>query len=683
MSGYRAVFFKRFFLPRCLLFFSTLFLSIIQFASGIGVANPNPAVDFTDMSIEELLDVVVVSASKKVQKLFETDAAVYVISQEDLKRSGATNIPDALRMVPGLQVARIDANKWAISARGFNGRFANKLLVLIDGRSVYTPLFSGVYWDNQDTLIEDIERIEVIRGPGATLWGANAVNGVINIITKNTRDTQGSLVTAGTGTEERGFGSVRYGGKAGKDAYYRIYAKYFDRDGGKDIAGNSGGDAWNAFRAGFRMDWCEEVTLQGELFSGNAGSKVILPTLSPPYTQVQNEQIDTGGGHLLGQWEHRVSDASRLSFQFYYDRNSVDQYYADTTVDTMDAEFNHQYRTGTHNELMWGLGYRFTADEIFSKTWVFAIRPKTGEYHLLSGFVQDELNLMADKLRLTVGSKFEHNDYTGFEVQPSVRLLWTPETAYSLWTSVSRAVRTPSRAETSFQYTLATIPPGTFKPSFPGTGIAQVVGNKDLDAEDLYAFELGCRTHPAEKISFDFATFYNIYENLLNGRAGQPYIDMTGGAPLMIVPATTNNGMNGKSFGAELAVDWFVSADWKLKLAYSYLMLRLDNKNSNEKLPEEGNNPYHQLSVRSAMNFPGNLFLDLWGRYVDSIGFKGVDSYITADVRLGWHLTEKLEVSITGQNLLEPSHPEYGPEQIVTLQTEAERSVYGKLLWHF
>ena len=282
-----------------------------------------------------------------------------------------------------------------------------------------------------------------------------------------------------------------------------------------------------------------------------------------------------------------------------------------------------------------------------------------------------------------MGSKFEHNEYTGFEVQPSVRLHWTPEDFYSFWAAASRAVRTPSRAEDSFEYTLATIPPGAFLPLFPGAGIAQVAGNKDLDAEDLYAFELGCRVHATQKLSIDIATFYNIYENLRSGQAGQPYIDMTSGAPIMIVPATTNNGMKGKSFGAELAVDWFVSTDWKLKGAYSYLNLRLDAKNTGGQVPEERNNPYHQLSIRSALNLPANLFLDLWGRYVDSINFKGVGSYITADVRLGKHITDNIEVSITGQNLLEPSRLEYGPEQLVTVQTETGRSVYGKLLWHF
>ncbi|MFH0728816.1 MAG: TonB-dependent receptor [Pseudomonadota bacterium] len=660
-----------------------IFLFLVQSGSVAAASGQKPPVDFTVMSLEELLNVDVVSASKKMQKLSETDAAVFVISQDDLKRSGVTTIPDALRMVPGLQVARIDANKWAITARGFNDRFANKLLVLIDGRSVYTPLFSGVFWDIQDTMMEDIERIEVIRGPGATIWGANAVNGVINIITKKAKDTQGTLITAGTGTEERGFGAVRFGGNAGPDTHYRLYAKYFDRDGGEDFTGSNGGDAWNSYRSGFRIDWGSELTLQGGLFSTDSGNKTVWPILTPPYTQIENDNNGANGGHLLGRWEHRVSEVSRVSLQFYYDRAAVDLFKAETAVDTFDVEFNHQYQLTAHNEIMWGLGYRFTADEIsFINNWSISLGEKTQEDQLFSGFLQNTTHWIEDKLRLTVGSKFEHNEYTGVEIQPSIRLLWAPESLYSLWVSAARAVRTPSRAESSFQYN-SVIPPGAFLPFFPGPGLSRVIGSDELDAEDLYAFELGYRMHPTEKISIDIATFYNIYKNLRFQETQRPYLDMSTGNPLMIVQTRLNNGQEGDAFGAELALDWFLSPDWKLRAAYTYLHLQVDNRALDGSKREEKTSPSNQLSLRSSFNLPGRISLDAWARYVDSLEMAGVGSYLTADVRLGWQLTDHLELSITGRNLLEPSHPEYGPENPVTLLTETERSVYGKILWHF
>jgi iron complex outermembrane recepter protein len=669
-------------LIRSFLIPSLLFLFLVQTVPAALASGQKPPVDFTVMSLEELLNVNVVSASKKMQKLSETDAAVFVISQDDLKRSGVTSIPEALRMVPGLQVARIDANKWAISSRGFNGRFANKLLVLMDGRSVYTPLYSGVFWNIQDTLMEDIDRIEVIRGPGATLWGANAVNGIVNIITKKPKDTQGSLVTAGVGTEERGFGAVRYGGKTGQDLDYRIYAKYFDRDGGEDLTGKSGGDAWNAFRTGFRMDWREALSLQGDFFKGDSGGKVYFATQTPPYTQLQDDKSENNGGHLLGRWDHAISGISRLSLQLYYDRTGVDLLKTKTTVDTIDLEFNHQYSLTPHNELNWGFGYRYLSDEVISSDWAFDIGQKRQEYQLGSLFVQDVQAFLDDRLRLTLGGKFEHNDFTGFEIQPSARLHWAPEATYSFWAAASRAVRTPSRAESDFRYN-SMIPPGAFLPYFPGAGISQVVGNEDMKAEDLWAFELGYRVQPTEKISLDIATFYNIYTNLRNSHTDMPYLDMSTGQPLMVIRTRVNNGQQGDSYGVELAADWFLSTSWKLKAAYTYLQIRIDNPISQQVTSEEGTSPHHQLSLRSTLNLPGNVSLDMWGRYVDSLQFNGVGSYITADVRLGWQLTNNIEVSIVGQNLLEPSHPEYGTEQPVTFITETERSVYGKISWRF
>jgi iron complex outermembrane recepter protein len=318
--------------------------------------------DLTAASLEDLMNIEVTSVSKREEKLFETAAAIYVITQEDIRRSGATSIPELLRMVPGLNVARIDANKWAISARGFNGQFANKMLVLIDGRSVYTPLFSGVYWDVQDTLLADIERIEVIRGPGATLWGANAVNGVINIITKSAKETQGGLLTVGGGSEETGLGSLRYGGPLGKAAHYRIYTKYFNRTDQVDGLGRSTTGQWAIHRGGFRLDWQasrrDAVTFQGDLYHGSISQQAILPRLSPPFTVAVNDPADVGGLNLLTRWSRSASSKSDFTLQFYYDRTQRFDQVVDETRNTYDLDLQHHLAAGRRHDLVGGLGLR-------------------------------------------------------------------------------------------------------------------------------------------------------------------------------------------------------------------------------------------------------------------------------------------------------------------------------------
>ncbi len=639
------------------------------------------ALDYMELSLEELINIEVVSASKKAQRLSDTDAAVYVITQEDLKRSGITNIPEALRMVPGVQVARIDANKWAISARGFNGRFANKLLVLMDGRSIYTPIFSGVFWDMQDTMMEDIDRIEVIRGPGATLWGANAVNGVINIITKNAADTQGALVTAGGGTEKQGFGAVRFGGKTGEDFYYRLFAKYSTQDDGEYFTGGDAKDGGHAFRTGFRMDWQNKGTLQGEIFKTNASGEIMTPSLLPPYSQLENEDNETNGGHLLGRWTEMFANGSELAVQFFYDRAEYDEIMNTVlTVDTIDFDVNHRLPLSDTQEFIWGVGYRFSSDKIDTRSPELTASPNDLEYHLFSGFLQDEIYFLDKRLRLTLGSKFEHNDFTGFEIQPSARLLWAPERSYSMWASVSRAVRTPTRGETDIQINFEAIPAGAFLPYYPGPGITRVTGSSNFDAEDLLAFELGYRVQPAETLSLDLAIFYNIYDNIRGGVPGTPYLDMSTGVPAMVVPVVMSNPGEVDSYGLELAADWFITEKWKLKGSYAYLKVDVEGNISKG---EADNSPRNQVSLKSALNLRDDVQLDLWVRYVDNIAIEGIGSHITGDARLAWQVTNQFEISIVGQNLFDPAHPEYSPQFLATLPTEVERSVYGKLIWHF
>ncbi|MEQ1528954.1 MAG: TonB-dependent receptor, partial [Methylococcales bacterium] len=403
-----------------------------------------------DLNIEDLVNVQVTSVSQKAQALSDAPAAVFVISNEDIKRSGVTSIPEALRMAPGVDVARINANKWAISARGFNGSIANKLLVLIDGRSVYTPAFSGVYWDSQDVMLEDVDRIEIIRGPGATLWGANAVNGVINVITKHSEDTQGGLLTAGGGTKETGFGAFRYGAKLGKDTSVRAYIKGFQRDEFKTPEGLNAGDDWHKQQGGFRIDsrlsMQDDVTLQGDIYQGGLHQSITTPTYQPPYQQALSDTIHISGGNITTRLHHNFSSTSDYILQFYFDHYKRQEFIETEERDTLDLDFQHNFAFGKRHNLIWGLDYRYTYDN-FATTSLVKLNPSRRGTQLFSAFIQDEIMLIDDTLWFTLGSKFEHNDYTGFEGQPTARLMWAPHTGHRFWASVSRSVRTPARAE--------------------------------------------------------------------------------------------------------------------------------------------------------------------------------------------------------------------------------------------
>ncbi len=658
--------------------------------------------DFTEFDLEELMtmNIEVTSVAKKPQKLFDATAAVFLITQEDIRRSGVTSIPEALRMVPGLQVARIDVNKWAITSRGFNGRFANKLLVLIDGHSIYTPLYSGVFWEMRDILLEDVDRIEVIRGPGATLWGANAVNGVINIITKQAKDSQGSLVAIGAGTEERGFGGVRYGGKLGEETHYRAYAKYFNRDNAVDASGEEMADDWKVTRAGFRIDWqasdqkqaaslffCNSLTLQGDIYDGYAGETVTTATLSPPYTEIYDERLNIAGGNVLLRGKRAFSESSDATIQIYYDRT---EWGTDTSEDRdiFDFDFQHRFALGEQQEFVWGLGYRLTRDD-FTSSFTISLNPDSRDDHLFSAFMQDDISLFKDRLRLTVGSKFEHNDYTGFEIQPNARLLWTLYERHSVWTSVSRAVRTPSRAEHDMWINRQVIPPNTpgINPSLL-PAVVSIRGNRDFDSEELIACELGYRVLPVDRLSVDVAGFYNDYDNLRTLEPGTPFPEGSPPATYLVVPFFTFNKMRGKTYGIELVANWQVLDRWRLQAAYAYLQMQLrldkdsyDTMSMSENAEDES--PHHQLSLRSSMDLPKDLELDLCVRYVDNLPNLDIESYITIDAHLGWKPYKKLELSIVGQNLLDSHHPEFTPEFIDSSPTEVERSVYGKIILRF
>jgi iron complex outermembrane receptor protein len=645
--------------------------------------------ELSEFTLDELVNLKVTSVSKKPETLAQAPAAIAVITGEDIRRSGATTLAEALRLAPGLAVARVDSFTWAISSRGFNDVFANKLLVLIDGRSIYTPLFSGVYWDVQDTLLEDIDRIEVIRGPGAALWGANAVNGVINITTKSAKETPGGLLAGGGGTEERGFGSVRYSGRIHDRAWYRVYAKYFNRDDSARPSGMDAGDDWHRWRGGFRVDWEHSppnlLTLQGDVYSGTERQNYVLPDLTPPaYSSLQPQKIRVAGGNIVGRWTHTFHEDANLRLQAYYDRTQRELEIFSEDRDTLDFDLQIHHPFGERQDIIWGAGYRHADSYNFRNNFNLGFVPadrKTDDY---GAFVQDEIALVRDRLRLTLGAKFEHNHYTDFEIQPSGRLLWTPHPRHSAWASISRAVRTPSRADVDLRLVNGVIPPGVPPLSLPAPGVVSLVGHPAKLSEVLLAYEAGYRVQLHERVTLDAALFYNDYERLTTFEpAGQDLNTLPSSIGL---PQKFASLMDGETYGGEVAANLQLTEWWRLRASYSYLQVQLHLKRRSQDTTSEkgeGDDPHHQVSLRSEMDLPWHLQLDCAGRYVDALPNRSVPSYAAVDVRLGWRPTKQWEISVVGQNLLDHRHAEFRQLILGPPPAELERGFYGKVTFRF
>jgi iron complex outermembrane recepter protein len=658
--------------------------------ANVSAAGPQSVPDVTSMSLEDLMNMQVTSVSKRSQKVADAAAAVFVITQEDIRRSGATSIPDALRMVPGLEVAQIDQNKWAIGSRGFNGRFDNKLLVLIDGRSVYTPLFSGVYWNVQDVVLEDVDRIEVIRGPGATLWGANAVDGVINIITKSAKATQGGLVSAGAGSQEATAETVRYGSKVKDNTYYRVYGKYYDWYPSIDPTGTTASDGWHALRGGFRLDsnatTRDSITVQGDIYHDNFGETLTVPSLTSPtlWSTYPNNGSESGGD-LLGRWNHSFSRSS-TSLQMYYDRTNI----ADPTVfgdheSVYDIDFQHDIHLGESQELVWGLGYRSIQDTNGS-SFTVALRPDHSSLNQYSAFVQDEVNLLDNHMHITVGSKFEHNPFTGFEFEPNVRVLGTLTNKQSVWAAVSRAVRTPALTEEGLQLNVGIVPPGTAPFNSPLPLVEAIFGSPQFGSEDLLAYEVGYRVQATNSFSLDIAAFYNNYTNLRSAEPGAPILVGSPVPSYVVLPFVASNKMSGGTYGIEPFAEWKILPRWKLMGSYSFLRMNIHkNANSLDPTPDlpNGASPRHQYYFRSSLDLPKHFEQDLILRYVDKLPSLNMPSYYSLDLHIGWKPISQIQLSFGAQNLLNSQHLEFIPEFINTLPTQVRRTYFGSIAWTF
>lgn len=637
-------------------------------------------VDLTALAIEDLLEIEVTSASRHEQKLSQAASAVYVITREDIRRSGVTTIPDALRMAPGVHVAQLGASQWSVSVRGFGGRFADKLLVMVDGRSVYNPVFSGVYWEAVDLPLEDVDRIEVIRGPGGALWGSNAVNGVINIITRSADETQGAMAVSGFGNREGPFSTARYGGSKGDRTHYRIFSKTFSRRAQLRPSGETGGNEWASLRGGFRMDWSgqsgDSLMLAGDLYRLDTNDEFLRPTTEPPYTVLRAEKERSAGGYAQARWGRQWSERARGTLQIYHDRYSRQSLTADQDlVESTDFDYQHDMELNSRHQLMVGGGFRFNRDRL-GGTNLASFDPPERNTHVGQTFLNDDLWLVRDRLRLSVGVKLEHNSYTGWQTQPSASLLWDRGDNEALWASVSRAVSLPSRVDSDIR-ALAGIAAG------PG-GVPiryEFFGSRDIAAETLRAVEAGYRRKLGRKASMDVAVFRHSFSRLQVLEPGEPFADL--GLPdfPLVLPLRFTNQGEAQSLGAETAFSWNAHSRVGLQGGYSFAQFDDGTITTGSSFGVAA--PRHMVHGRATFDLPWGLEWSPSYYFVDSIVRSvHVPAYHRVDARLAWKRTERWEFSLGLQNLLDSRHPEGVPESL-TAQQEIGRSVYGKISYGF
>ncbi len=653
-----------------------LALVSIWFPNGVNGQQVDPA-ELKKLSLEQLSQIEVTTVSKESEPAFRTPAAIHVLTQDDIRRSGATNIPDLLRLIPGVEVAQIDSGKWAIGIRGFQGRLSKAVRVLIDGRTVYTPLFAGVYWEVQDTLLEDVERIEVVRGPGATVWGSNAVNGVINIITKHAKDTRGMLVSAASGNVEQANLAWRYG--AGTDQLsYRIYGKGFTRAPQYHSDGRNFDD-WRMGQIGFRADWAaslrDSLTFQGDAYGTIAGQKLVINRYSPPSNPAVEDNGNYSGANIGTTWRRKLASGSDLQLQVYYDRTDRQDLNYHEVRDTLDADFIHHIPL-RRNDVIWGAGARISPSQFNQTVPTVDFLPHEQTYRIFSGFLQDEIAIVPDRLALTVGTKLEHNSFSGIEVQPSVRLAWTPNTRNTLWGAVTRAVRTPSRIEDGFRFT------ALIAPSQPPLYV-RLIGDGEFSSEQLIGYELGYRSYMRKAGFVGLALFHNRYDDLLSVES-RPLFAETSPEPVhLVLPLYLRNGVKAVTSGIEVTTLWDVRKWWRLRGNYSYLGMDARNKPSSNDASTvrqlEGDTPAHKGVIQSSFVLPGRFELDFVWRGVSAVPNQRVPAYSTADARIARRMSRHFELDLVGRNLLQPSHAEYGgdPGPLVRIK----RSVYLRVTW--
>ena len=664
--------------------FTSLFLlTIVFFGSGPGLSQDSTSIDLTGFSLEELLDVEVVSISRKAESVQGAAAAVFVITAEDIQRSGAPSIPEVLRLAPGLNVARISSNAWAITSRGFNSRFANKLQVLVDGRSIYSPMFSGVYWEDSSVILEDIERIEVIRGPGATMWGANAVNGVINIITaKPEPEEADSFLTTMAGTEVLVRGAGRIDGKAGENGTWRLSTQAKRNDSTSMESGDDSYDAWDEYLARVRWDHelgaRDDLTVTGHYFRGDLEHEYLFNTPAPPYSEIRSGDIDFQTASFQTIWTREFSPTSELKLGLHFTHFDHAEFLLREIHNIVDVDFQHNFNAGPNHAFIWGGNWRRYHDNMDGSPVIF-FDPGSVDEQVHSAFAQDDWTLASGRLHLILGGKWEHRDDTGAQWQPSARVAWTPSERATWWGSMARAVRVPSRVNRHVHMDM-TMSPG------PSATALSMIGNEEMVPEELVAYETGFRFKPAGNLSLDLALFINQYDELRILEMGTPAPHPVYGLPTMMIPVVVGNGPGGRTQGGELAANWKASKQCQYQLAYSYWDFKAADVEAGQSTGmERMATPKHQVSLRGLFNPAPDWQGDIWFRFTDALMAdpEDVGDWSELDLRISWIPVPRLRLTAGGRNLLHENHQEFQYLSSAPSPTWIQRAGYVEFRWSF
>jgi iron complex outermembrane receptor protein len=649
-----------------LLIFAMILAGLLPARAQVEMADSTPSNPLKQLTLEQLGNVEITTTSKEPEQVWKTSAAVYVLTGDEIRRSGATSIPEALRLIPGVEVARIDSNQWAIGIRGSETNFSKAVLVLIDGRSVYTPLFAGTYWDVQDVILEDIDRIEVVRGPGATVWGPNSADGVINIITKKASETQGSLVSILGGNVDHVIAEARYGGSIGRDLKYRFYGKGFAL-GPEDNFNHPNFDGWHQERGGFRLDWDPNsrtsYMLESDIYGGSA----------PAETGSATFDASVSGGDVVGRWQHTFRGGSDVYLEAYFDRTIRTDFLEGETRNTIDIDFLHRLTVANRHRISYGFGLHWSPNRFIAPTPVVNVVPQVETDYIHTAFLQDEIHLMNDKLLLTAGAKLQDNNFSGFDIQPTGRILWNPNPHQSFWAAVTRAVTTPSRIEEGFRLfggQLSVNPPL----------FLLVSGNPSFQSESLVGYEGGYRQLLSRNVYLDLDVFHNDYDNL-----------QSFSVPTLVGNDLTifyENAIAGSSNGIEIGPSWKPRRWWNLSGSYSFVGIDLhastpgSDISSTGSVPTyEGSSPAHQIKIRSDLDLGSKFEFDQDYIYVSALPAQKVPAYQTMNARLEWKSGHGVNVSLVGQNLFQPSHFEWGTGDPTESLIGIRRSAYLKVTW--
>jgi iron complex outermembrane receptor protein len=634
------------------------------------------------------MNIEVTSVSKKAQSLSSTAASVFVITSEDIRRSGITILPELLRLAPGVQVARLSSGSWAVGIRGFNDEYSNKLLVLVDGRSVYNVFYTGVYWDTLNISVDDIERIEVMRGPGAAMWGTNAVNGVINIITKSTKTTQGGLVI-GSGSPSTSGEMVRYGGEFTPGADYRIGVQNTQVDPLQVLNSIVPSRGWINRSANFRADWDitprDSLMVSGDVYQSNLGVVVPDGTVASPNAAPGDDRINTNGGNVVARWQHVVSETSGIEVRFSYDQSLRDDPQATTGFRTMDYGFQQHVHAGKRHDIIYGLNYRETSYHT-TPTPILSTTPLRDGRVEIALFAEDEIALIPEKLHFIAGAQVSHVESIGYVIQPTARLLWTPTRILSSWVAISKAERTTSLVETGLSLYESAIEVPSPAPGIPSlVAIPHVLGNPEARSETVVAYEAGQRVQASKALSFDLSSFYNIYQHLSSYTTGVPQLLFSSGVPYLEIPITAGNDRHGESYGAELASSWSVNSRWRLTGGYSWL--RVETRSdpgdvSVDALRTSSATPHHQWDLRSNFDLTRKIQLDASLYYTAAMLQTGIPQHLRGDLHIGWRVAPKVELSAGVQDAFEARHLEYESTRFNQI-SEVPRNIYGRLTWRF